>query len=125
MTGQSIPCTQCGELFVFTDAERAFFDSKGLLPPKRCKSCRAARKSQGRPSRPPGGERQLWDATCTGCGAPATVPFEPQAGRDVFCGRCWHGRRDPPRAGAPTSHDSVDPADTDAEREVGVPAIIE
>jgi CxxC-x17-CxxC domain-containing protein len=124
MSSQSIACSQCGELFVFTDAERAFFDSKGLLPPKRCKACRAARKSQGRASRP-GPERPLWEATCTGCGAPASVPFEPQAGRDVFCARCWHARRDPPRPGWQESRPPVDPADTDAEREVGVPAIIE
>jgi CxxC-x17-CxxC domain-containing protein len=123
MTGQSIPCTECGGLFVFTDAERAFFESKGLLPPKRCKPCRAARKSQGRPSRP--SDRPLWGATCTGCGASAAVPFEPQAGRDVFCARCWNTRREPSRAGSPDGREPLDPADTDAEREIGVPAIIE
>jgi CxxC-x17-CxxC domain-containing protein len=125
MTGQSIPCTECGELFVFTDAERSFFESKGLLPPKRCKACRATRKSQGRTTRP-SGERPLWAATCTGCGAPAAVPFEPRAGRDVFCSRCWHARREAPRAGLQENRAGrLDPADTDAEREVGVPAIIE
>jgi CxxC-x17-CxxC domain-containing protein len=67
----------------------------------------------------------LWDATCTGCGAAASVPFEPQAGRDVFCARCWHTRRDPPRTLWQESREQADPADTDAEREVGVPAIIE
>jgi CxxC-x17-CxxC domain-containing protein len=129
MTGQSNPCTQCGEPFVFTDAERAFFEAKGLLPPKRCKACRAARKTQSKPqARPsrPSSDRPLWPATCTGCGGQAAVPFEPRAGRDVFCGRCWSTRRDPPRAGLPENGaDSLDPADTDAEREVGVPAIIE
>ncbi len=105
MPGQSIPCAQCGERFVFTDAERAFYDGRGLLPPRRCKECRAARK------------RSTWTATCAACGVPASVPFEPIAGRDVFCAGCWRARHE--HAGA------ADAADADAEREWGMPAIIE
>ncbi len=151
ITGESIPCAQCGELFVFSSAERAFYDSKGLVPPKRCKSCRAARaaraagKSADRTDRtdvpasgvPSSGDRPSWEATCTGCGAPASVPFEPKAGREVFCSRCWHARRDllrtrrlQPQSKAEGEAEAgrelpLDAADTDAEREVGMPAIIE
>jgi CxxC-x17-CxxC domain-containing protein len=166
ITGESIPCAQCGELFVFSSAERAFYDSKGLVPPKRCKSCRAARaaraagKSADRTDRtdpteradvraswvpPPLGDRPSWEATCSGCGAAASVPFEPKAGREVFCSRCWRGRRDllrtprlqPQSKGVGNAVGNaagesaagrglpLDAADTDAEREVGMPAIIE
>jgi hypothetical protein len=53
------------------------------------------------------------------------VPFEPAPGRDVFCTPCWRARdrREAPRTH--TSGHARDPADTDAEREVGMPAIIE
>jgi CxxC-x17-CxxC domain-containing protein len=131
VNGQSIPCAQCGAPFVFSDAERAFFESKGLLPPKRCKACRDARKAERqRPS-----TAVSWQATCTGCGAPASVPFEPAAGRNVFCARCFRSRdrRDgwqgqtagPGAAGEAGRAGPLDAADTDAEREVGMPAIIE
>jgi len=59
-----ITCSDCGGTFVFTDAEREFYESKGLaFPPKRCKSCRQARKSApggagpARPGRPSGDRR--------------------------------------------------------------------
>jgi hypothetical protein len=44
----------------------------------------------------------------------------------VFCARCWRSRdrREGPRVRAAGS-DPLDAADTDAEREIGMPAIIE
>jgi CxxC-x17-CxxC domain-containing protein len=36
-----------------------------------------------------GGERQLFDATCTRCGTQTQVPFKPTPGRDVFCRDCF------------------------------------
>jgi CxxC-x17-CxxC domain-containing protein len=41
-----ITCSDCGGSFVFSDAEREFYASKGLAPPKRCKACREARKAR-------------------------------------------------------------------------------
>ncbi len=55
MSDQQIQCSDCGNAFVFTDAERTFYDSKGLAsPPKRCAPCRKARKLAS-PDRSAGG----------------------------------------------------------------------
>jgi len=42
-----IKCADCNEDFEFTDAEREWFENKfgaDFKPPKRCKTCRKARK---------------------------------------------------------------------------------
>lgn len=45
-------CVQCGKEFEITDSEAAFFKSKNLQLPKRCKECRAENKGQN--SKPAG-----------------------------------------------------------------------
>ncbi len=106
-----ISCADCGQDFVFSGAEQAFYAEKGFSePPKRCKSCRQARKAQrgsggyessgssyggyGSSSsgydRPP---RQLYDATCADCGKTAQVPFQPTGARPVYCDDCFRARR--------------------------------
>ncbi len=46
MPDSQIRCSDCGELFLFSEQEQAFFAEKGLnTPPKRCKPCRQARKT--------------------------------------------------------------------------------
>jgi CxxC-x17-CxxC domain-containing protein len=53
MPDSQIRCSDCGELFLFSEQEQAFFAEKGLnTPPKRCKPCRQARKTAS-----PGGDR--------------------------------------------------------------------
>jgi len=37
-------CYDCGQSFVFTAGEQAYFESKGLSEPKRCQPCRELRK---------------------------------------------------------------------------------
>ena len=37
-------CFDCGQSFVFTAGEQAFFQSKSLSEPKRCRPCRELRK---------------------------------------------------------------------------------
>jgi CxxC-x17-CxxC domain-containing protein len=51
---QRITCCECGQVFVFNEAEQQFYASKEMKPPKRCKTCRRARKLQAgdRSSRP-------------------------------------------------------------------------
>ena len=39
-----------------------------------------------------GGAREMFDATCAACGAPARVPFRPQEGRPVYCRDCYSNR---------------------------------
>lgn len=40
-----ITCRNCGEKFVFADSEQAFYKSKNLTPPRRCKVCRNLKKT--------------------------------------------------------------------------------
>ena len=63
-------CSDCGMDFPFSEAEQKFFQSKGFVPPKRCKACRVARKQRGdikgsdtkKTNRPGGGDiSSLWD----------------------------------------------------------------
>ena len=44
-TDKQLVCVDCGEPFTFSAAEQAFFTSKQLQPPKRCKLCRQYRKT--------------------------------------------------------------------------------
>ncbi len=39
-----IHCCDCEQNFVFTAGEQAYYKSKSLSEPKRCKSCRELRK---------------------------------------------------------------------------------
>jgi CxxC-x17-CxxC domain-containing protein len=44
---RTITCADCGQEFVFSASEQAFYAEKGFTDaPKRCKSCRQARKAQ-------------------------------------------------------------------------------
>lgn len=48
-------CSECKEFFILSEGERTFFRSKGLMLPKRCSPCRAARRQEreGGSARPP------------------------------------------------------------------------
>jgi CxxC-x17-CxxC domain-containing protein len=106
---QSIKCVDCGENFLFTAGEQAFYASKGLTnAPTRCKQCREARKQQrteaprgprggGGPAR--GGPREMHTATCADCGAETQVPFAPVSTRPVYCKDCYESHRPGQAAG--------------------------
>jgi CxxC-x17-CxxC domain-containing protein len=118
-----LQCMDCKNEFIFTAGEQEFYDRKGFKEiPKRCKPCRDARKTRrgggeaaggngngngrngngygngsmegdsgdNRGPRPP---REMFDATCASCGAPARVPFRPAAGRPVYCRDCYTSRQ--------------------------------
>ena len=102
-----IKCVDCGEEFVFTAGEQAFYKEHGLTnTPVRCRRCREARKNKpaggGAPrrreasaSREP---RPMHAAVCAQCGATTQIPFAPTSGRPVYCRDCFATRRD---SGAP------------------------
>jgi len=49
---QTRTCVDCGDEFVWTAGEQEFFHEKGFTdPPKRCKTCRQARKVGREPRR--------------------------------------------------------------------------
>ncbi|MFC1950848.1 CxxC-x17-CxxC domain-containing protein [Chloroflexota bacterium] len=86
-TDKTLQCFECSNTFTFTAEEQEFFQTKGFVnEPKRCPSCRAARKSQRSGY---GGSRQMYPAVCAQCGKDTEVPFEPRNGRPVYCSDCY------------------------------------
>ncbi len=87
---KSLQCADCGATFTFSAQEQEFYQSKGYTnEPKRCPTCRAARKaerSSGGDSRP---RRQMYPAVCAQCGKETEVPFEPRTGKAVYCSDCY------------------------------------
>ncbi len=81
---KTIVCKDCGEEFVFTAREQEFYESKGFAnEPQRCKPCRDKRKNAGR------APREMFETTCSACGNPAKVPFQPREDRPVYCSECF------------------------------------
>jgi CxxC-x17-CxxC domain-containing protein len=82
-------CRDCGQEFVFSAGEQAFYQQKGLLnDPARCPSCRSVRKASGgrQMSSAP---REMHTAICAECGREALVPFLPQQNKPVYCSSCF------------------------------------
>jgi CxxC-x17-CxxC domain-containing protein len=97
---KSITCVECGMVFSFTAGEQERYAQLGFTnDPKRCSSCRAAKKAAGGGSRPApsgaaaGGRRPLFPAVCADCGSPTQVPFQPRGDRPVYCSDCFSKRR--------------------------------
>jgi CxxC-x17-CxxC domain-containing protein len=106
---ERLTCTDCGAEFAFTAGEQEFFASKGFQnKPNRCPDCRAARKAQrgsagggassGRSYSGGGGgssygAREMFSVTCSGCGQPAEVPFQPRGDKPVYCRDCYARQR--------------------------------
>jgi CxxC-x17-CxxC domain-containing protein len=117
-----LQCLDCKNEFIFTAGEQEFYERKGFREiPKRCKPCRDARKTRRtnvdaagngyggngigngngnghgygevNGNRGPRPARELFDATCAACGAPARVPFRPATGRPVYCRDCYTSRQ--------------------------------
>lgn len=98
---KTLVCRDCGQTFVFTAGEQAFYLERGFVDPVRCTNCRAARRSM----RPNDGlsmsgasnaartERRFFPAVCAECGRETMVPFEPRTGRPVYCRDCYQRMR--------------------------------
>ena len=43
---KTLTCADCGQEFTFTASEQDFYNERGFTEPRRCASCRAARKAQ-------------------------------------------------------------------------------
>lgn len=90
---KTITCVDCGSEFVWSAGEQEFYASKNLSAPTRCKDCRAKKRAERDASRGMGGERKMYDITCSSCGNPGQVPFEPKTD-DVLCRDCFAQKRD-------------------------------
>ena len=101
----TLTCRDCGQAFVFTSGEQAFYAGRGFSEPSRCADCRAARKAQrdGGSSYSsyssydggyaPRAQREMFTATCSSCGQEASVPFQPSSDKPVYCSSCFQQRR--------------------------------
>lgn len=101
---KSLACQDCGNSFVFTAGEQSFYQEKGFAhEPRRCKDCRGKKKGDsggggggGRSYSSGGGggsDRQSFAATCSACGGPAKLNFQPDPSRPVFCRTCFQSRQ--------------------------------
>jgi CxxC-x17-CxxC domain-containing protein len=89
-----LTCSDCGQDFTFTAADQTFFQERGYSTPKRCKSCRQAKKNdQGGGGGYRSAPAQGTPVICSGCGQPTTVPFEPRGDRPVYCRDCYQARK--------------------------------
>jgi CxxC-x17-CxxC domain-containing protein len=111
---QRIKCADCGEEFVFTAGEQAFYREHNLThAPTRCKRCRSNRKGargadSAPPPRPPEaarGAREMHPAVCSQCGSETMVPFLPAPGRPIYCRNCYPSHR--PARGEGTRSETV------------------
>ena len=90
---ETLVCRDCGNEFVFSASEQAFFAEKGFQnKPSRCTACRAARRAQngGNTASAP---RQMYEVICDGCGCTTQVPFQPRGDRPVYCRACFDAQR--------------------------------
>ncbi|HZI89387.1 MAG TPA: zinc-ribbon domain containing protein [Candidatus Polarisedimenticolia bacterium] len=99
---KSIKCRDCGEEFVFTAGEQAFYKERGFQhEPTRCRRCREEKKRQGGGISTLGtasvggvvSPREFHEAVCSSCGVATQVPFKPTAGKPVYCRDCFQSVR--------------------------------
>jgi CxxC-x17-CxxC domain-containing protein len=97
---RTLTCVDCGQQFTFSADDQEFHAKRGYQDPKRCPSCRQARRSDaGRTGGGYGGApRQMYDAVCANCGNETQVPFLPRQDRPVYCSDCFSKVR-PARTG--------------------------
>ena len=91
-TDKSLTCVECAATFTFTASEQEYFASRGYTnEPKRCPSCREARRaSRGGYGASRGtGRREMFPAVCAQCGKETMVPFQPRGDRPVYCSDCF------------------------------------
>jgi CxxC-x17-CxxC domain-containing protein len=95
-TDKTIQCSDCGTSFTFSADEQEQFASRGYTnEPKRCPTCRQARKatqsgsSYNNDNSGYSTRREMFPAKCSECGKDTQVPFQPRSGRPVYCSDCF------------------------------------
>jgi len=96
-TDRDLTCVDCGATFVFSADDQAYHQERGFTnEPRRCPSCRAARRAESRGDSGyggGGGAREMFHVTCSECGKDAEVPFQPRGDRPVYCSDCFRKQR--------------------------------
>ena len=94
---KTLSCVGCGQSFVFSADDQSYHAEKGYTnEPKRCPTCRQARRSESSYGGGGGGygsydrgPREMHSVVCAECGKDATVPFKPRGDRPVYCSDCY------------------------------------
>lgn len=86
---RTLTCQDCGNQFTFTADDQEFFAARGYTEPKRCPSCRTARRAERGGGRGSYESRPLYPAVCAACGKETQVPFQPRGDRPVYCRTCY------------------------------------
>ena len=96
---RTLTCVECSQPFTFTADDQSYHAEKGYTnEPKRCPSCRQARRGQsyggggGFGGGYDRGPREMHTVTCAECGKDASVPFVPRGDRPVYCSDCYNRR---------------------------------
>jgi len=88
-----LTCQECGASFTFSADDQAYHAEKGYTnEPKRCPSCRQARRNQRSDGGYDRGPREMYPAVCAECGKNTMVPFRPRGDRPVYCSDCYSRR---------------------------------
>jgi len=98
---KNLTCVECQSTFVFSADDQSFHAEKGYTDPKRCTSCRAARRNGGGGGGYGGGgygggQREMHPAVCAQCNKDTEVPFLPTGDRPVYCSDCFSKRPSQP-----------------------------
>ncbi len=91
---RNLTCVECNSEFVFSADDQQFHAEREYQEPKRCPSCRQAKRTDrggggGYGGGGYGGQREMFDAVCATCGGTASVPFQPREDRPVYCSDCF------------------------------------
>ncbi len=90
---RNLTCVECDSEFVFSADDQQYHAERGYEDPKRCPSCRQAKRAggggYGGGGYGGGGSRQMYDAVCADCGSACQVPFQPRQDRPVYCSDCF------------------------------------
>ena len=94
---RTLTCVECNESFTFSADDQQYHADKGYEnEPKRCESCRQARRNQSSGGGFGGGfdrgPREMHPVVCAECGKDTTVPFVPRGDRPVYCSDCFSRR---------------------------------
>ncbi len=88
---RTIECVECGSSFTFSVEDQEYHASKGFTnDPKRCPTCRQARRADRGTSDGYGRPRQMFPVVCAQCGKDTEVPFQPTGDRPVYCSDCYN-----------------------------------